>query len=280
MQRSRQEMPRQQRQPPHREQAHLMPRESLPARKSSTLRKRSASKEEAERQQKWTEEQKNRWSNEINDELDKIAKQSENEQKAYESKLDRLRKEFDSKPRLENAAYAKKLADYAAYAEAMGLSGRRSGRKEKNLTQSTRKSFLTSGRSRRQRRKVGKVEASATSSILNSIYIDHREAITQNAARCPDHWRSGCGHQCLPSGIRDLKDPHLPWWMRVSAKPWRTGRDGICRFNSKRRIWRRRRSNRLFVWNRHLRPHPRHPATAPAGHRLPHRAPGPSRLGR
>ena len=42
----------------------------------------------------------NRWSNEINDELDKIAKQSENEQKAYESKLDRLRKEFDSKPSL------------------------------------------------------------------------------------------------------------------------------------------------------------------------------------
>ena len=79
-------------------------------------------KKEAERQQKWAEEQKIRWSNEINDELDKIAKQSENEQKAHESKLDRLRKEFDSEAELENAAYAKKLDDYAAYAEALGLS--------------------------------------------------------------------------------------------------------------------------------------------------------------
>ena len=71
-------------------------------------------------------------------------------------------------------------------------------------------------------------------------------------------------HQCLPSGIRDPERPASAVVDEGFSNPWRTGgRDGICRFNSKRRIWRRRRSNRLFVWNRHLRPHPSHPQPRP-----------------
>lgn len=79
-------------------------------------------KKEAERLAKWTEEQRIQWANDINDELDKIQKQSENEQKAYEERLARLHLMFDSDSEIENTAYAKKLEDYAAYAEALGIS--------------------------------------------------------------------------------------------------------------------------------------------------------------
>lgn len=79
-------------------------------------------KEEAERKAKWLEDQKIHWQNEITAEMDKIAQQSEIENKAYEDKRKRLQEEFATEREAEMLRYEQKLADFAAYQEAFGLS--------------------------------------------------------------------------------------------------------------------------------------------------------------
>ena len=80
---------------------------NLPARKSSTPKRRAPQRKRPNANRKWTEEQKNRWSNEINDELDKIAASQRTSRRPTKSKLDRLRKGVRLRSRAENAAYAK-----------------------------------------------------------------------------------------------------------------------------------------------------------------------------
>ena len=65
-------MPRQQRQPPHREQAHLMPREAY-RREVIDPKGRGAPQERGRTPAEMDRRTENRWSNEINDELDKFA---------------------------------------------------------------------------------------------------------------------------------------------------------------------------------------------------------------
>lgn len=79
-------------------------------------------KKEAERKAKWLEDQKIHWQNEITAEMDKIAQQSEIENKAYEDKRKRLQEEFATEREAEMLRYEQKLADFAAYQEAFGLS--------------------------------------------------------------------------------------------------------------------------------------------------------------
>ena len=99
---------RQQRQPPHREQAHLMPRKAYRREKVIDSKGRGAPEKEAERQQKWTEEQKTAGRTRSMTSSTRLPSSQENEQSwAYESKLDRSGQGVRLEAELENAAYAR-----------------------------------------------------------------------------------------------------------------------------------------------------------------------------
>jgi len=62
-------------------------------------------------------EQEIYWNNQIVAEMDRIAREAEMENAAYEAKRQRLQEQFASEAELENLEYQRKLADYAIYAE-------------------------------------------------------------------------------------------------------------------------------------------------------------------
>ena len=79
-------------------------------------------KKDAELRAKWLEDQKIHWQNEITAEMDKIAQQSDIENKAYENHKKKLEEEFATEREAELLRYQQKLADFAEYQTAYGLS--------------------------------------------------------------------------------------------------------------------------------------------------------------
>jgi tape measure domain-containing protein len=91
-------------------------------------------KKDAERRAKWLEDQKIHWQNEITAEMDKIAQQSDIENKAYENHKKKLEEEFATEREAELLRYEQKLADFAEYKKAFGLIDEDAEAKAKRLT--------------------------------------------------------------------------------------------------------------------------------------------------
>jgi tape measure domain-containing protein len=175
-------------------------------------------KKEKERQEKWLAEKRIYWQNEITDYMDMLEKEGIAEQDAWNNKLKTLTEMFATQTELEQQQYAQRLTDYATYAEMARVSEeeQRAMREKLEAEHGSRLAAIKI----EQDDKAGKSEKSklsATASVLNSLYTitgSHNARMLRAAQVAGAAVATINAYQ---AASETLKDPLLPWWMRVSV---------------------------------------------------------------
>jgi len=175
-------------------------------------------KKEAERKAKWLADQQIYWQNEITAEMDKIAQQSDMENKAYEEKRQRLQSEFATEREAELLRYEQKLADFAAYQEAFGLSDADAKAKREALEQEHQDKLVQIARDAAAKDKSTlSYKLGASRKFMNDLYT----ASGAHSNRMTKMIQSVGAAQALVNAYlaasQALADPTVPFFAKFAA---------------------------------------------------------------
>jgi len=158
------------------------------------------------------------WNNQIVAEMDRIAQESEMDNKAYEAKRQRLQEQFASETELENLGYQRKLADYAIYAEMENIA------KESQIAYKEQMAKDHENRLRAIAEDAAKKDKTtltnklgAAKTYMESLYAAtgaHSNKMTKLIQTV------GATQAFLNTYIaasQTLRDPTLPWWAKAAA---------------------------------------------------------------
>ena len=158
------------------------------------------------------------WNNQIVAEMDRIAQESEMDNKAYEAKRQRLQEQFASETELENLGYQRKLDDYAVYAEMQNISeaAQQAYREQMAKDHEDRLRGIAEDAAKKDKTTLTN-KLGAAKTYMESLYAAtgaHSNKMTKLIQTV------GAAQAFINTYIaasQTLRDPLLPWWAKAAA---------------------------------------------------------------
>lgn len=158
------------------------------------------------------------WNNQIVAEMDRIAQESEMDNKAYEAKRQRLQEQFASEAELENIEYQRKLADYAIYAEMQNISeaGQQAYREQMAKDHENRLRAIAEDAAKKDKTTLTN-KLGAAKTYMESLYAATGAHSNKMTKLIQTVGATQALVNAYTAASQALADPTLPFWAKAGA---------------------------------------------------------------
>lgn len=158
------------------------------------------------------------WNNQIVAEMDRIAQESEMDNKAYEAKRQRLQEQFASETELENLGYQRKLDDYAIYAEMQNISeaGQQAYREQMAKDHEDRLRGIAEDAAKKDKTTLTN-KLGAAKTYMESLYAATGAHSNKMTKLIQTVGATQAFMNTYIAASQTLRDPTLPWWAKAAA---------------------------------------------------------------
>lgn len=158
------------------------------------------------------------WNNQIVAEMDRIAQESEMDNKAYEAKRQRLQEQFASETELENLGYQRKLDDYAVYAEMQNISeaAQQAYREQMAKDHEDRLRGIAEDAAKKDKTTLTN-KLGAAKTYMESLYAATGAHSNKMTKLIQTVGATQAFMNTYIAASQTLRDPTLPWWAKAAA---------------------------------------------------------------